>query len=116
MNSRGLKDRNRKRLSITTIENYFGRFNYRFKRLKAIEAAADTKALRQERDQFAGCFLTQWKNQRKIVFVHEVGFKLITRVSSGRSKKGKKAHYVGPAINSQKVSVVAGITNIGLLY
>jgi len=39
-----------------------------------------------------------------------------TRVYRGRSKEGEKAQYVGPAINSRKVSVVAGMTNIGLLH
>jgi len=105
-----------KRLSIATIAKYIGRFNYSFKRLNVIAAAANTEALWQERNQFAVWFLTQRGNQRNIVFVDEVGFKMTTRVSRGRSKKGEKAQYVGPAINSRNVSVVAGMTNTGLLH
>ena len=104
------------RVSSSTLSNYIGSFRYTLKRFHVKAAAADTDILWEERRNFSRWFLDSVLQRRKLVFVDETGFQVVTRASRGRSKSGERAEITAPGIRSRNITCIAGITSESILH
>jgi transposase len=77
---------------------------------------AVTDALKAERILFSFWLLEEIIQERSLIFLDEVGFKLSQRVSYGRSEKGEPARLISPGIRTRNITVMAAMTKNGLEY
>ena len=53
---------------------------------------------------------------RTLIFVDEVGFKVTTRVTRGWAESGERATLTTPGLQARNISVIAGITATEILH
>jgi len=103
-------------ISESTIANYIKGFHYTFKRVAKIANAADTPRLWDDRLLYC-----QWYSQQKVlgktfIYLDEVGFQVVMRLSRGRAAVGVTPQVKAPGIiRSRNITVMAAMATLGNL-
>ena len=104
-------------VSISTIHRVIGDFNYTLKRVIFRPIQGETEEMWESRRVFSNWLLRQQnEEQNSIFFLDETGFKVEMRSVYGRSKKGVNAETMVPNIRSRNISVIAALSNKGIVH
>lgn len=104
-------------LSTTSVQNGLRELKITLK-LASIEVAQmNSERTIQLRKVYALDF-PNWGTQSrdKLIFIDECGFNLHLRRSQARSQRGKRAHVVVPSVRGRNVTLIAAMTNQGILH
>lgn len=104
------------RISKSTLYREIKRFHYSLKRLKVVAKASVTQNLWNDTNIYSNWFLGQFLDHKSLIFLDEVGFCVTLRTVRGRSEIGTTPQIVAPAIRSRNISVIAAISNEGVIY
>ncbi|XP_029657634.1 uncharacterized protein LOC115231855 [Octopus sinensis] len=106
------------KLSLSTVAKALNSFHYTLKRITLIPERRNSVSTIESRRQYATDFrnLEALHNDKALIFLDEVGFKVVTRPSRGRSKAGHSAYLSVSASRSRNISVVAAMNKYGMLF
>ena len=103
-------------VSVATIHRAIVGFAYSFKVMKVQVRAAVTEAALAARRDYSRWLMETVIHNKNTVYVHEVGFTVVSRVNRGRAKVGEAARIVKPLIRSRNISVMAAIARSGVVH
>ena len=101
-------------ISISTVNNYIRAFHYTFKRVAKIANAADIPRLWEDRINYCQWYRDQKVLGKNFIYLDEVGFQVIMRVSYGRSASGVTPQIKAPGIRSRNITVMAAMSATGI--
>jgi len=104
-------------VSTSTISRYIEKFHYSLKRVTIIPERRNDADNIVARKIYALRYisLSEIFSENEIIFIDEVGFKVSTRVSRGRSAVGKPAVSIVPKIRTRNISICCAMSRQGIM-
>lgn len=106
-----------KSVSKSTVDRILKEFHYSLKMLVRAPERRNCPSKLQQRKEYADRFreLETTTRHENIVFIDEVGFKVVTRPKKGRAPVGQSAYSFVSAARSRNISVAAAMNKNGVI-